>query len=114
MFSTFFVRRFSLLSGFDYTGTVEEFRSVCTQQLLIGTFLLPSFSSWYFGKFGSVKAYLISCSFFQEESRDYNVKGRKFSQKELTASETDHIMNSLKTLLPAGESWFISSSTRWE
>ena len=47
----------------------------------------------------SVKAYLQNAPFFQEESRDYKALRRKFSKKELSASEREHIYEFTKTLL---------------
>ena len=47
----------------------------------------------------NVKAFLQDAPFFQEEGRDYKALRRKFSKKELSASETEHIYEFTKTLL---------------
>ena len=78
-------------------GTVE-FRSVCTQPF-DRTFSSAAFHLGILENLESVKAYLQNAPFFQEESRDYKALRRKFSKKELTASETDHIYEFTKTLL---------------
>jgi len=78
-------------------GTVE-FRSVCTQPF-DKTFASAAFHLGILENLENVKAYLQDASFFQEEGRDYKALRRKFSKKELTASEIEHIYEFTKTLL---------------
>ncbi|QLB50967.1 glutamate-cysteine ligase family protein [Streptococcus sanguinis] len=78
-------------------GTVE-FRSVCTQPFE-KTFASAAFHLGILENLENVKAYLQDASFFQEEGRDYKALRRKFSKKELTASEREHIYEFTKTLL---------------
>lgn len=78
-------------------GTVE-FRSVCTQSF-DKTFASAAFHLGILENLENVKAYLQDAPFFQEEGRDYKALRRKFSKKELSASETEHIYEFTKPLL---------------
>ena len=78
-------------------GTVE-FRSVCTQPFE-KTFASAAFHLGILENLENVKAFLQDAPFFQEEGRDYKALRRKFSKKELSASETEHIYEFTKTLL---------------
>ena len=78
-------------------GTVE-FRSVCTQPF-DKTFSSAAFHLGILENLENVKDYLQEATFFQEEGRDYKALRRKFSKKELTASETEHIYEFTNTLL---------------
>ena len=78
-------------------GTVE-FRSVCTQPF-DRTFSSAAFHLGILENLENVKAYLQDAPFFQEEGRDYKALRRKFSKKELSASEREHIYEFTKTLL---------------
>lgn len=78
-------------------GTVE-FRSVCTQPF-DKTFASAAFHLGILENLENVKAYLQNAPFFQEEGRDYKALRRKFSKKELSASEREHIYEFTKTLL---------------
>ena len=78
-------------------GTVE-FRSVCTQPF-DKTFSSAAFHLGILENLENVKDYLQDATFFQQEGRDYKALRRKFSNKELTASETEHIYEFTNTLL---------------
>lgn len=78
-------------------GTVE-FRSVCTQPFE-KTFASAAFHLGILANLENVKNYLQDAPFFKQEGRDYKDLRRRFSKKELTASETEHISEFTRTLL---------------
>ena len=87
-------------------GTVE-FRSVCTQPF-DKTFASAAFHLGILENLENVKAYLQNAPFFQEEGRDYKALRRKFSKKELSSSEREHIYEFTKTLLQLGRAGLIA------
>ena len=87
-------------------GTVE-FRSVCTQPF-DKTFSSAAFHLGILENLENVKTYLQDATFFQQEDRDYKALRRKFSKKELTASETEHIYEFTNTLLQLARAGLIA------
>ena len=87
-------------------GTVE-FRSVCTQPF-DKTFASAAFHLGILENLENVKAYLQDAPFFQEEGRDYKDLRRKFSKKELSASEREHIYEFAKSLLQLARAGLVS------
>ena len=87
-------------------GTVE-FRSVCTQPF-DKTFASAAFHLGILENLENVKAYLQDAPFFQQEGRNYKALRRKFSKKEMTASEREHIYEFTKTLLQLARAGLIA------